>query len=194
MNKINYLYNNYIGDLMKKILYKKTRMNKKTFTSGLITFIIIFIILKEDFLPYLFFIVIILGCFYFNYKPKKNIIILDLNRIDKMSGEEFEDFLAKIYRKKGYKVIQTPHSSDYGADLIITKSGYASCIQAKRYSSNVGSKAIQEVQASLNYYKASKGIVITNSKFTPNAIKLAKANHIQLIDRNALISLMNSVK
>ncbi len=111
-----------------------------------------------------------------------------------MSGEEFEDFLAKIYRKKGYKVIQTPHSCDYGADLIITKSGYASCIQAKRYSSNVGSKAIQEVQASLNYYKASKGIVITNSKFTPNAIKLAKANHIQLIDRNALISLINSVK
>ena len=31
-------------------------------------------------------------------------------------------------------------------------------------------------------YKADKGIVVTNSTFTNSAIKLAKANNIELVD------------
>lgn len=120
----------------------------------------------------------------------------EMSVIDNMSGIEFETFLAKIYRKQGFNVSQTPASCDYGADLILRSGDNTISIQAKRYcvSKKVGVKAVQEVQASLNYYGANRGMVVTNSVFTPNAIKLAKINHVELVDRDKLRSMIVRIR
>lgn len=39
---------------------------------------------------------------------------------DNMTGVEFEDFLAQLFQKLGYKTEKTKASGDYGVDLIIT--------------------------------------------------------------------------
>ena len=46
-----------------------------------------------------------------------------LASIDRMKGDEFEEYLAAHFRKLGYHVSLTPKSNDYGADLIIKKDG-----------------------------------------------------------------------
>ena len=38
--------------------------------------------------------------------------------LNQLTGQEFEAFLAGLYRKLGYNVEMTPVSGDYGADLI----------------------------------------------------------------------------
>ena len=55
----------------------------------------------------------------------------------------------------------------------------------KTTGSKVSNKAVQEVVASIPYYGADRGLVVTNS-FTNSAIKLAEANDIDLIDRYKL--------
>jgi len=112
----------------------------------------------------------------------------DLYRIDRMSGSEFEEYLAYLFRKKGYSVKHTPASGDYGADLILenkTDKGIKerTVVQAKRYRGNVGVAAVQEVIGAMHYYEADKAMVITNSLFTPNAQKLAKKSNVVLWDR-----------
>lgn len=107
--------------------------------------------------------------------------------IDKLSGEEFEDYLFNLFKNLGYEVESTPASNDYGADLIITKSNEKIVVQAKRYSSPVGISAVQEVIGAKNYYNANKCLVVTNNYFTPNAIELAKCNNVELWDRDILI-------
>ena len=104
-----------------------------------------------------------------------------------MTGVEFENFLMYHFRKLGYKVKTTPTSNDYGADLILTKNGHRICVQAKRYKSNVGNSAVQEVCAAMAYYKCDSGMVVTNSYFTTNAKNLAKANNIKLWDRDSIV-------
>jgi len=110
------------------------------------------------------------------------------------TGEEFEMFLREVYLQLGYSVQMTPTTGDQGADLIIEKHGVKSAVQAKHYSSPVGNKAVQEIVAALNYYKVSKGIVVTNNEFTKSAIELAKANNIELIDGKALTKMIGSIK
>jgi len=110
------------------------------------------------------------------------------------TGEEFEAFLREVYLQLGYSVQMTPATGDQGADLIIEKHGVKSAVQAKHYSSPVGNKAVQEIVAALNYYKVSKGIVVTNNEFTKSAIELAKANNIELIDGKALTKMIESIK
>lgn len=110
-----------------------------------------------------------------------------MTEIDNLSGEDFERFLAAHFRKEGYRVELTPKTQDYGVDLIISKNGCKIAVQAKRYADNVGIKAIQEICAGKNYYKADKAMVITNSSYTSNARRLAVECGVDLWDRNRMI-------
>lgn len=127
-------------------------------------------------------------------KKKKDYQMLLNSRIDvvdTMSGLDFEKFILVHFQNQGYKGEVTKATNDYGADLILNKDGSKIVVQAKRWKDKVGITAIQEIAGAINYYGASKGIVITNSYFTPNAQNLAKANNIELWDRDMLIDIMS---
>ncbi len=109
-----------------------------------------------------------------------------LRRIDKMSGEEFEAYLGLLYGRKGYKVRYTPASNDYGADLLLTKKGVRTVVQAKRYKNPVGEASVQQALSGKGYYDADRCVVITNSHFTPAAVMLAERTGVTLIDRELL--------
>jgi HJR/Mrr/RecB family endonuclease/uncharacterized protein (DUF697 family) len=117
-----------------------------------------------------------------------------IDRVDRMTGEEFEEFLACCFRNLGYAVEMTPKTGDFGADLILSKAGKKTVIQAKRYQGKVGNSAVQEVVSAVKYYEAQDAIAITNSKFTSNAQKLAQANGVQLWGREQLIDLVIRAK
>lgn len=110
-----------------------------------------------------------------------------------ITGVDFENVLKRIYESYGYKVSGTKTSGDQGADLILEKEGKKTVVQAKYYSSSVGNSAVQEVTAAIAYYKADKGIVVTNSTFTSSAISLASANNIELVDGNKLNELIEKI-
>ncbi|WP_053365753.1 restriction endonuclease [Bacillus sp. FJAT-27245] len=104
-----------------------------------------------------------------------------------MDGIKFEHYLKELYSGLGYSVRVTPSSGDFGADLILTQNGRKIVVQAKRHSSNVGVKAVQEIKAAQSHYHAGEAWVITNSYFTKAAIELAKSNSVKLINRDQLI-------
>ncbi len=116
----------------------------------------------------------------------------DLERIDLMSGRDFEVFVASLYKDLGYAVELTPESGDQGVDVILTDSkGERIAIQTKRYDGNVGNGAVQEVIAGRTFHKCHTAMVLTNSYFTQSAIGLAKSDgNIQMIDRNELVKLL----
>lgn len=117
-----------------------------------------------------------------------------IEKIDIMEGYEFEKFLKVLFLFKGYQVKETARTGDLGADLILTHKGKITVVQAKRYNANVGSKAIQEIYSAAVHYKADNMMVVTNSKFTKQAIFMAKEQNVELVSREDLISLIDEVK
>ena len=109
-----------------------------------------------------------------------------LRKIDKMTGEEFEEYLGLLYDRKGYKVKYTPGTSDFGADLLLKKKGVRTVVQAKRYKNPVGEASVQQALSGKGYYDADQCVVITNSYFTPAAEALAERTGVTLIDRELL--------
>jgi restriction system protein len=103
-----------------------------------------------------------------------------------LSGVEFETYIAKLLRSRGYDVRGTPKTGDQGADLIAKKDGRTFIIQAKRYQGIVGNRAVQEVNSAVDFYGGDEGWVITNSTFTPSAVALAQKTNVKLIDGPAL--------
>ena len=115
--------------------------------------------------------------------------------VDKMSGEEFERYLERLFAKLGYHVKRTPYQGDYGADLVLRRGNEQIAVQAKRYNKHrVGVKAVQEVVAAKEYYRCTSAMVVTNGQFSQQARNLAKTNRVELWDRDRLVDQLLAVK
>lgn len=107
-----------------------------------------------------------------------------------MSGAEFEGLLLRLYEAMGYSVMKTGRVGDQGCDLVVNMNSQRVVVQAKCYSGSVGNSAVQEANTALKLYNCTKAIVVTNSHFTPEAIKLALVNDVDLIDGQRLRELL----
>jgi restriction system protein len=114
--------------------------------------------------------------------------------VDKMDGASFEKYLQAVFSGMGFSVEATPPSGDFGADLVITKDGIRTVVQAKRSSDSIGVRAVQEVLAAERMYGCTKAIVVSNSRYTAQAQKLAEANGVELWDRDRLVSTIISLQ
>lgn len=147
-------------------------------------YITIFIVL-----PIMFIALKLITNYIITIKKQKKYLDSGINIVDNLDGVEFEEYLLAHFVKLGYKGTLTPKTNDYGADLILKKYDEKIVVQAKRYSSKVGIEAVQQIIGAKEYYKADKGMVITNNYFTPNAVNLASSSNIELWDRKKLLNI-----
>ena len=118
---------------------------------------------------------------------KSNRIDMYNNKIDYMTGEDFELYIAQMLGKIGFYNIQTTKGSgDQGVDILAEKEGMKYAFQCKRYDKPVGNKAVQEVFAGKFFYHCHVAIVVTNNYFTKSAKDLANENGVVLWDRDFL--------
>lgn len=111
---------------------------------------------------------------------------------DNMTGQEFENFCAKVLKYNGFSnVVVTKGSGDHGIDILANKGGMRYAIQCKCYSENVGNKAVQEAYSGRAIYGADIAVVMTNRNFTKQAEIDARKLSVQLWGRNKLQSLIN---
>jgi restriction system protein len=113
-----------------------------------------------------------------------------IREIDAMTGPEFEERLALLYRAMGYAVRHTGCRGDFGADLVVERGDVREVVQAKRYDGAVGIEAVQQAVGALTYYDAGVATVVTNSRCTPAARVLASASGVELVEREALVRLL----
>lgn len=107
-------------------------------------------------------------------------------RMDEMSGVEFEDFVAAILRHSGYAVTATQVTGDYGVDLVAVRDGVHTAVQCKRQARPVGVGAVQEAVAGRAFHGCTATMVVTNHSFTRAARTLAQVHRCDLVDRPRL--------
>ncbi len=116
------------------------------------------------------------------YKTIHNDLVADLlQKVIEMSPAFFEKLVLDLLLKMGYggahkeKAYVTPLSHDLGIDAVIPEDALGLekiLIQAKRYSSsNVGTVEFQSFVGAIDTQKATKGVFITTSDFSPKIKK-----------------------
>lgn len=115
--------------------------------------------------------------------------MMSVEDLSVLKGVAFERYLSGLFTDLGYRVEETPPSGDYGADLILFKSGIKIVVQAKQYSSPVGFDAVKEAHFARSYYSAGEAWVIATHGFTPQAVSAASSADVRLIDGPELVVL-----
>jgi restriction system protein len=115
--------------------------------------------------------------------------------IDRLHWKEFEKLIALLFSALGYETEQVGAKDDHGADVIARSDGSGIAIQVKHVTTKrhgnlrwVGEKAVRAALAAKPMYDCSRGIVVTNSTFAPGTDLVARANGIELWDRDRLAS------
>lgn len=105
--------------------------------------------------------------------------------VESMTGVDFEHYCAEwLMKNKNFKkVVVTPPSGDYGADLVAyDRKGECWVFQCKHYGRKVTNSAVQEAVTAKAHYKAARAAVMTNSQLTEKARELAFENDVLLFE------------
>ncbi len=157
------------------------------------------IIYSSSILLYVIAIAVLLSTLIIFHKKRRGerrIKGLTLAKLKSMSPKEFEYTIAELLSRLGYKDVKViGGSGDLAVDIIAKYRDDRVVVQCKRYTSRkVGSPELQMfIGMMVTEYKASKGIYITTSSFTRDAIELARRHRIELWDGNKLIDMLMNI-
>ena len=112
---------------------------------------------------------------------------------DNMTGYEYEQYCANLFRCYGWEAEVTPKSGDFGVDVIAKKNDIKIVVQCKKWNGSVGFNAVKEVFTGKTINKADYAIVITNSNFSQAAKKGAKDTGVILIKHSELEDCLNGL-
>jgi Holliday junction resolvasome RuvABC ATP-dependent DNA helicase subunit len=112
-----------------------------------------------------------------------------LQELRSMSGIEFEEWVASLFRRLGYAVTGTKRSGDHGIDLIVQRGTSKTAVQCKRYSDSIGEPVLRDFVGALINIGFTHGIFITTSRFSNQATIFAAQHRITLLDIDKLLQL-----
>lgn len=99
-------------------------------------------------------------------------------------GYRYEQWCKWYLRMHGYHFVRlTKKSGDFGADIVCRSPILLikTVVQCKHYNHAVGVDAVQQIVAAKYPYHAHRAIVMTNSTYTRQAVKLAKECRVKLL-------------
>lgn len=113
-----------------------------------------------------------------------------LTEVDRMTGTEFEDFVAALCRRDGCtQVKRVGGAGDNGADIKgILPDGRPIIVQCKRYAPGnaIPAREIRDMMGALQHHRAQVAIFVTTSRFTRPAQTLCTEHGIWALHRDLL--------
>ena len=112
--------------------------------------------------------------------------------VSEMSWREFERLVGEAFRQRGFTVTGFGGSGpDGGIDLALMKDGERYLVQCKHWRKDqVGVTVVRELNGVIAAASAQGGFVVTGGQFTREAREFAKGTQIELLDGEALGTLI----
>lgn len=119
-----------------------------------------------------------------------------IKSIRSLSWKEFECLISEAYRRQGYAVEERGGGGpDGGVDLVLRKNGTKTFVQCKqRRNDPINVSIVRELYGVMAAEGAQKGIIVTSSGYTPDALEFARGKNLELVDGATLAALIRSVQ
>jgi restriction system protein len=119
----------------------------------------------------------------FNYTAPQ----LDPDRLYDLSPREFEQYVARLFRHKGYRVKLRGRSGDQGVDLELAQhDGRRAVVQCKRYQRTIGPDVVRDLYGTMMHEGVAHAFLVTTADISEASRQWAAGKPITLIDGQAL--------
>lgn len=112
-----------------------------------------------------------------------------------LSPYEFEEYVAELFRKKGYQVELRGGSGDKGVDLVVESGAFGkrAIVQCKRYRNTIGPDTVRELYGTLLHERAAHAFLVTTADISASAREWAQHKSLTLIDGKSLVRVAKSL-
>lgn len=111
-----------------------------------------------------------------------------------LSGHEFEDEVAALYRRQGYNAKVSKQGGDGGVDIVLEKNGERIAVQCKAHKNPVSPAVIRDLYGTMISKNYHKGLLVSLNGFTSGTKSFAAGKPIQLIELKDLIKMTDSFR
>ncbi len=123
-----------------------------------------------------------------------SIHMVDVNQLYELSPAEFEEYVARLFRRKGFRVRERGRSGDRGVDLeLIKPGGKRAIVQCKRYRSQIGPDIARELYGTLVHERAAHAFLVTTASISKATREWVKGKPMTLIDGDTLVEVAASL-
>lgn len=117
-----------------------------------------------------------------------------MEQIEKLTPEEFEEFVGEVFEALDFEVQHSGGSGDEGADLRLKRGPMRAVVQCKYYKKGViGSPELQKFLGTIHQSGSQKGYFVTTSSFSLSAEKFVANQPIELIDGPRLAEMVREL-
>jgi restriction system protein len=118
---------------------------------------------------------------------------LTRDQLQALTPARFEEYVAALFRRKGYVVTLRGRSGDQGVDLELTKpNGRRAIVQCKRYQHRVGPDVVRELYGTLLHERVAHAFLVTTADISPSARTWAEGKPLTLID-GAMLEYLDAI-
>lgn len=120
---------------------------------------------------------------------------LSLEQLYNLQPAEFEQYVARLFRQKKYKVALRGGSGDLGVDLMLTRTGgKRAIVQCKRYRNTIGPDIVRELYGTLIHEGVAHAFLVTTADISDSARLWAQGKPMTLIDGPTLVAIASSLQ
>lgn len=101
-----------------------------------------------------------------------------------MTPEEYEHYVAQLFKEMGYETNVTSYSNDYGVDVFAFIGEEKIAIQVKKYGDSnrkINRDVFLKLHGSKDYFDCTKAIVVTDGSIMPDAKQVAEKLDIEIM-------------
>lgn len=115
-----------------------------------------------------------------------------LDTLRDMDWKEFERLVGEVFRRRGYRIVETGQGgADGGIDLILVRGAAKIIVQCKQWkTSSVGAKVVREMYGLMTHHRAERVVIVCVGKFTRDAWSFAQGKPIDLVGGQRLLEMI----
>lgn len=115
---------------------------------------------------------------------------LSIAELYALSPSDFEKYVARLFRRKGYRVKLRGRSGDHGVDLMVTQpGGRRAIVQCKRYQHTISPEIVRELFGTLVHERVAHAFLVTTADISDAARAWARNKPMTLIDGDTLLQI-----
>jgi hypothetical protein len=122
---------------------------------------------------------------------------VDHIHLDTVKPQEFEEMIAGLLKRLGWRALLTQRSYDGGIDIDASNPepfvGGRILVQCKHRQRTIGVATVRELYGVVTAQQASKGVLVTTGRFSLEAERFARDKPIDLIDGQQLGKLLQKI-
>lgn len=127
-------------------------------------------------------------------RPSSSLAAHSVEEMVALSPAAFEQYVAALFRRKGYRVKLRGRSGDRGVDLELTRiGGRRAIVQCKRYRHTIGPDIVRELFGTMIHERVHHAFLVTTADISDAARQWATHKPMTLIDGPTLVDIASSL-